>query len=91
MLNFGHVPTFHDGGLAMPRIEVHVLDFAGDLRGRTVKVEWLRRLRDERRFDGVEDLISQLRKDEAGARQAVRTVPLPPGDPAGDQASGIRR
>ncbi len=86
MLNFGHVPTFHDGGLAMPRIEVHVLDFAGDLRGRTVKVEWLRRLRDERRFDGVGDLIAQLRKDEAGAREAVRATPLPPGD-----ASGIRR
>ncbi len=80
MLNFGRVPTFHDGGLAMPRIEVHVFDFQGDLRGRTVKVEWLQRLRDERRFDGVEDLLGQLRQDEAGARQVVAQTPLPGGD-----------
>lgn len=77
MLNFGHVPTFHDGGLALPRIEVNVFDFEGDLRGRTVKVEWLRRLRDERRFDGVDDLIGQLRQDEARAREVVRATPLP--------------
>ena len=74
MLNFGHVPTFHDGGLELPRIEVNVFDFQGDLRGRTVKVEWLRRLRDERRFDGVEDLIGQLRRDEAQARQVLRRL-----------------
>jgi len=80
MLNFGHVPTFHDGGLAMPRIEVHVLDFFGDLRGRTVKVEWLRRLRDERRFAGVGDLIGQLKHDEEEARRVVAATPLPGAD-----------
>jgi riboflavin kinase/FMN adenylyltransferase len=74
MLNFGHVPTFHDGGLELPRIEVHLLDFQGDLRGRTVKVEWLRRLRDERRFAGVEDLVGQLRQDEARARALLREL-----------------
>lgn len=77
MLNFGHVPTFHDGGLEMPRIEVNLFDFRGDLRGRTIKVEWLRRLRDERRFDGEGDLIGQLREDEAQARAAVSATPLP--------------
>jgi riboflavin kinase/FMN adenylyltransferase len=76
MLNFGRVPTFHDGGLAMPRIEVNLFDFYGDLRGRTVKVEWLKRLRDERQFDGVGDLITQLRQDERQARQVVSTTPL---------------
>jgi riboflavin kinase/FMN adenylyltransferase len=71
MLNFGRVPTFHTDGLVVPRIEVHVFDFVGDLRGCTVKVEWLARLRDERRFGGVEELISQLRRDEACARDVV--------------------
>lgn len=71
MLNFGHVPTFHEGGLALPRIEVHVLDFQGELRGRTIKVEWLQRLRDEKRFGGVDELLGQLRQDEQRARQVV--------------------
>jgi riboflavin kinase/FMN adenylyltransferase len=71
MLNFGCVPTFHADGLAVPRIEVHIFDFAGDLRGRTVEVEWLARLRDERRFGGIEELITQLRRDEASAREVM--------------------
>jgi riboflavin kinase / FMN adenylyltransferase len=77
MLNFGRVPTFHTGGLAIPRIEVHIFDFAGDLRGRTVKVEWLDRLRDEQRFGGVVELVAQLGRDEAAARAAIAAAPLP--------------
>ncbi len=76
MLNFGRVPTFNTGGLPLPRIEVHVFDFAGDLRGRTVKVEWLTRLRDERRFAGIDALVAQLKRDEAAARAAVAAAPL---------------
>jgi riboflavin kinase/FMN adenylyltransferase len=74
MLNFGRVPTFHDGGLALPRIEVNLFDFAGDLRGRTIKVEWLARLRDERKFSGVDDLMTQLRSDEQAAREVIQTT-----------------
>lgn len=77
MLNFGHVPTFHAGGLALPRIEVHLFDFAGNLRGRTLKIEWLQRLRDEKRFGGVDALLSQLRHDEQRARQAVAALGRP--------------
>lgn len=77
MLNFGHVPTFHDRGLARPRLEVHLFDFTGDLRGRTVKVHWLRRLRDERRFDGVDALLVQLGRDERAARQIVARAERP--------------
>lgn len=71
MLNFGRVPTFNPQGLAAPRIEAHLLGFAGDLRGRIVKVEWVERLRDERRFDGADDLIAQLRLDAETARAAL--------------------
>jgi len=76
MLNFGHVPTFHEGGLELPRIEVNLFDFFGDLRGRTIKVEWLRRLRAERKFSGKGDLITQLRVDEQQAREVVADTPL---------------
>lgn len=71
MLNFGHVPTFHTDGLTKPRVEVHIFDFDGDLRGRTVKVEWMERLRDEQKFEGVGDLVAQLGRDEKAARRAL--------------------
>jgi riboflavin kinase/FMN adenylyltransferase len=71
MLNFGRVPTFHGGGLPEPRIEVNIFGFDGDLRGRNVKVEWISRLRGEQKFSGVEELVGQLQRDEAAARQVL--------------------
>lgn len=71
MLNYGHVPTFHGDGLPLPRVEAHLFDFEGELQGRTVKVEWVRRLRDERRFDGVDELVAQLEADAATARRIL--------------------
>ncbi|MFO7654398.1 MAG: bifunctional riboflavin kinase/FMN adenylyltransferase [Candidatus Krumholzibacteriia bacterium] len=71
MLNYGKVPTFHSDGLTTPRVEAHVFEFDGDLRGRTVKVEWMERLRDERKFAGVDELTDQLARDSAQARRAL--------------------
>jgi len=71
MLNYGHVPTFHRLGLPLPRVEAHIFNFDGDLRGRTVKVEWVQRLRDEQKFNGVADLVSQLHQDEEQAREIL--------------------
>ena len=71
MLNFGYVPTFHGDGLPAPRVEAHLFDFEGELQGRTVKVEWLVRLRSEQRFEGVEALVEQLGRDAASARTAL--------------------
>ncbi len=68
MLNFGHVPTFHGEGLPSPRIEAHLFGFTGDLRGRNVKVEWVRRLRGERKFAGARALVAQLEKDRRMAK-----------------------
>jgi riboflavin kinase/FMN adenylyltransferase len=44
-------------------VEVHLLDFAGDLYGRELEVRFLKRLRDERRFSGREDLLRRLAED----------------------------
>ena len=71
MLNFGRVPTFHEEGLEKPRVEVHIFAFSGDLRGRTVKVEWMQRLRDEQKFASVADLVAQLHRDEEQARAVL--------------------
>ena len=66
--NVGFRPTF--GGETMT-VEVHVLDFEGDLYGQTLAVAFKRRLRDERRFDGVEALVSQIGKDVAEVRRLL--------------------
>lgn len=71
MLNFGFVPTFHGEGLPEPRIEVNLFGFEGDLRGRNIKVEWIERLRPEKRFSGVDELTAQLAQDAVRAREIL--------------------
>ncbi len=60
--NIGVRPTF-DG--AQCRFEVHLLDFAGDLYGDTLRVELCQRLRSEQRFDDIAALVAQITHDVA--------------------------
>lgn len=53
-------PTF-DGSRCL--VETHILDFQGDLYRRRIRLEFVRRLRDEIRFDSVEALVRQMRED----------------------------
>ena len=59
----------HYGG-AERRVEVHLLDFSGDLYGRRLVVQLWRRLREERAFASEEDLIAQIARDVEEARAA---------------------
>jgi riboflavin kinase / FMN adenylyltransferase len=54
---------------AVPTIETHLLDFAGDLYGRAIALDFLMRLRDERKFPDLTSLVAQIRKDIARARR----------------------
>ena len=65
MANFGGQPTF---GLERTVFEVNVFDYDGDLYGKVLKVEFVDRIRDVRRFEGVEQLVRQLEEDR---RQAI--------------------
>jgi riboflavin kinase/FMN adenylyltransferase len=58
--NIGQRPTF---GAGRPTIEVHLLDFEGDIYERELRVELLHRLRDEMRFNGVDALVAQIGRD----------------------------
>jgi riboflavin kinase/FMN adenylyltransferase len=58
--NIGCNPTF--GGDALS-VEVHILDFSGDLYGKPIRVHFVQRLRSERRFSGVEELAARIRED----------------------------
>lgn len=60
MANLGAIPTY---GIEKPALEVHLLDFNGDLYGESVTVEFVHRLRDIVRFDSSEALQYQLQQD----------------------------
>jgi riboflavin kinase/FMN adenylyltransferase len=78
--NIGLAPTF--GDQTQPRVEVHLLDFEGDLYGQTVAFEFLIRLRDEQTFASVDALIQQVQLDCIQARQYLSSEePLPSSRP----------
>ena len=62
MLNIGHRPTLNNG--ADRSIEVHILDFAGDIYRQNIRIEFLHFLRPETKFASIEELISQIEKDK---------------------------
>jgi len=68
MMNQGARPTFRQAGRFL---EVHLLDFAGDLYGEWLKVQWVARLRDVQRFSSPEALRAQLERDRSSARAAL--------------------
>lgn len=67
MMNIGVRPTFDSDSARI--IEVHIIDFDEDIYGAQVELEFLRKIRDERKFDGKQQLIQQLEKDKADCLQ----------------------
>ena len=55
-------------------LEVHVFDFAEDLYGREIEVEFVAKLRDEVKFDSLDALIVQMKIDAAQARDLLLKV-----------------
>jgi len=69
MMNVGRRPTFQtDGALT---VEVHLFDIDEDLYGQSLTLHLVDRLRDERRFAGVEELVAQLGRDRVAAERVV--------------------
>ena len=66
----GHRPTFYDNEAAT-MLEVHCLDWSGDLYGEEVGVTFNERLRGDARFDSVDELAAQLQVDCANAAAAL--------------------
>ncbi|MEJ2212166.1 MAG: bifunctional riboflavin kinase/FAD synthetase [Anaerolineae bacterium] len=66
--NVGVRPTFDNG---QRTVETYILDFEGDLYGCDLVVEFVARLRRERRFESVEDLVEQIGKDTEMARSML--------------------
>ncbi|MFZ2089596.1 MAG: bifunctional riboflavin kinase/FAD synthetase [Desulfobaccales bacterium] len=66
--NIGTCPTFDNEELTL---EVHILGFNGDLYGESLHVEFVARLREERRFPSIGELAAQIRADMAEARKVL--------------------
>jgi riboflavin kinase/FMN adenylyltransferase len=65
--NVGIRPTF--GGDAEPSVETYIFDFDGDLYGDVLRVRFLHRLRDEKKFSGIDELKAQIERDSRRALQ----------------------
>ncbi|MCW2277891.1 bifunctional riboflavin kinase/FAD synthetase [Heliophilum fasciatum] len=76
VVNIGTKPTFTKE--MVETIEAHIPDFSGDLYGQTLTVHLLKRIRPEKRFRCMEQLIDQIEQDIFLARQHVRTDDLAP-------------
>ena len=74
-VNVGVRPTFETGrGLL---VEAHLIDFDGDLYGRTLRIAFISRLRGERRFPSVEELVAQMHRDVEEARELCASFTPP--------------
>jgi riboflavin kinase/FMN adenylyltransferase len=71
-LNIGTVPTFQDEGRRS--VEVHLLDWEGDLYGSHLRLEFLSRLRDEQRFPDAAALLAAVRADLAEVRRRAQSA-----------------
>ncbi|VVT06995.1 bifunctional riboflavin kinase/FAD synthetase [Rhizobium sp. EC-SD404] len=79
--SYGYRPTVDSGGEAL--LETYVFDFSGDLYGETCSVTLFGYLRPEQKFDGLDALVVQMRRDEEEARALLASVqPLGPLDKA---------
>jgi riboflavin kinase/FMN adenylyltransferase len=68
VVNIGVRPTFDEHTLA---VEAYLLDFSGDLYGQSIRLTFVSRVREERRFPSVEALRAQIEADVAMARQRL--------------------
>lgn len=55
-------------------VEVHIFDFDRDLYGQEITIRFLKRIRDELRFNSLDDLVEQMKKDETEARKLLSVM-----------------
>ena len=69
MLNIGTNPTVEGNSRS---IEMHLFDFDEDIYGKKFTIEFIKRLRDEQKFESLEALKSQLEKDKLNSLEIIR-------------------
>lgn len=69
--NIGFSPTFDDH---LFTVEVHILDFNHDIYNQDIRVNMIEKLRDEKKFNGIDELSTQIRKDVEKARSILENI-----------------
>lgn len=67
--NIGNHPTFDD---MKDNIECHLIDFSGNLYGKNLRIEFIDRLRDVKKFENVNELVKQIHKDINCAKEILK-------------------
>ncbi len=70
--NLGYKPTFHQEKLDLS-IEVHVLNFSGELYGESMAIQFMHYIRPEKKFPNVEALVQQIKEDVQQAEQWIQS------------------
>ncbi|EMA6341171.1 bifunctional riboflavin kinase/FAD synthetase [Bacillus cytotoxicus] len=70
--NIGYKPTFKENERQLS-IEVHVFQFSEDIYDQTVTVEWHMRIREEKKFNGIDELVAQIAEDKNTAQEYFKT------------------
>lgn len=81
VVNIGHRPTFYGPG-ATQTIETHILDFRQEIYDQKIGIHFMQRLRPEKKFDGVEALMAQIKCDIINAKETLSDAAKPPNIPA---------
>jgi len=76
MANIGHRPTIGDRTKDQPIIEVNLFDFDGDLYGKPIRVSFIDRIRDEEKFDSLDELKAQLEQDRDNIYKLLENTKL---------------
>ncbi len=69
VLNIGMRPTFENSSRII--IELHIFGYSGDAYGKAVELEFVSRIRDEKKFGSVDELVGQIKKDIEIAKQIL--------------------
>ena len=88
-INLGRRPTFYEHA-DHSLLEAHLLDFSDDLYGERGRVRFVAFLRSERKFDGIDALVAQLKRDIDAARQALHVDGSDPEARRGRASDAVR-
>lgn len=69
--NVGYAPTFAGNKFS---VEVHIFDFDNDLIGKEIEIEFMKKIRDEKKFRSARDLKERIKKDCAEAKRILKTI-----------------
>lgn len=73
--NMGYKPTFNNEN-SKPSIEVHIFNFDKEIYGQIVMIEWHKYIRNEKKFNGISELVEQIQKDKDHAISYLENITL---------------